>query len=182
MNDIIVITAEEVVNLYKGIGKSEKQIDSLTFEASETPLSGTIKRLITEPAEYQGNKYFTYEVVDDNGKVIGTMSINRLFDSLVEKDNVIVVANGENKGKGMLKSIRLSQTNHLGKSRAEQIANFVGRKYTAERVTGRVIDKYTPDHLFVPANATDNTVSATNKNKLWANTVVSERLMKVVID
>lgn len=182
MNDSVVISAEQVVELYKGIGKTEKQLASLTFEAGETPLSGIIKRLITEPVEYQGNKYFTYEVVDNDGKVIGTMSVNRLFDSLVEKDNVIVVGNGENKGKGMLKSIRLSATNHLGKSRAEQIANFVGRKYTAERVSGRVIDKYTPEHLFVPANATDNTVTTANKNKLWANTVVSERLMKVVVE
>lgn len=179
MQDSVKITAAEVVELYKSIGKTPKQLASLTFEVSETPLSGIVKRLIPQPAEYQGNSYFQFEIVNEEGIVIGKLSVNRLFDSLVEKDDYIVVNSIANKGKAMLRAKRLSNLSQLGMSRAEQIANFIGKTYTAERVSGRVIDLYTPEKLFVPANEKGEVTKA-NKEKLWANTAETNRAFKLL--
>jgi len=177
--EIVKISADEVAALYKDVlKKNEKQMQSLLFESSETPLTGTISRLVPEPKEYGGNKYFVYEVIDDNGKVVGEISVNRLFDTEVRKDDVLIIANGNNKGKVMLRSHRLSNTSHLGKSRAEQIANAVGTKYKAERVKVVQIVDYTPEKLFGSANAKGE-VTATVKNALWLNTTLNEKAMRI---
>lgn len=180
-------TAEKIIALYKSIGKTEKQLDSLAFEISETPLSGYVHHLIEEPQVYKTasgeQQYFVYSITAsaDSDVEIGTLSVNRAFDSEVKKGDFLVVANekSENKGKAMLRSHRLTNTNHLGKSRAEQIANLVGCTYTAERVTGNVVKEYTAK-MFCPAPVVDKVATPTpaNLEKLWSNTLVNEKLMK----
>lgn len=180
MAELIKRSADDIVALYKSVGKSEKQLAALTFEVSETPLEGTIGNLLDIPREFSGNKYFVYEVLDDDNKVIGEISVNRLFDTKVEKDDIIIVANGANAGKAMLRSHRLSNTNHLGKSRADQIANAIGRKYTAKRVAVNQPKDFTK--IFVGSNLTSpDKVSDTQKATLWKNTLINERAMQIEI-
>lgn len=180
MKEIIKISADEVIALYKSAGKSEKQIESLKFEVSETPLEGIIGNLVQEPKEFSGNKYFVYEVLNADGTVIGEISVNRLFDTKVEKDDIIIIANGANAGKAMLRSHRLTNTNHLGKSRAEQIANAVGKKYKAARVSVPQPVEFTPEKLFAGTDLKSvDKVTAGMKKHLWDNTRINEKAMVI---
>ena len=178
--ELINLTAEQVVSMYKSIGKSEKQLAALTFEVSETPLEGTIGNLITEPKEFSGNKYFVYEVLNSEGVVIGEISVNRLFDTKVEKDDILIIANGANKGKAMLRSHRLTNTSHLGKSRAEQIANASGKAYKATRVSVPQPVDFKPAKLFVGNDLKSiDKVTAAMKKQLWDNTAINEKAMAI---
>lgn len=185
--DKVMLDAQGVVDLYKGIGKTPKQLGSLTFEVTETPLEGTISDLVRTPKVYtpkggKPQKYFVYSVVDADGKEIGEISVNRLFDTQVKEDDVVIVANDDspNKGMAMLRSHRLSNTSKLGKSRAEQIANAIGKSYKATRKEGFVITSYDAKDMFVEPDK-DGKVGAKALRKLWENTSVSDRLMEIVI-
>lgn len=179
MKELVKKSSAEVVAMYEGIGKTAKQIESLTFEASETPLSGIIGNLLDEPKEYQGNKYFVYEVLDDNDKVIGEISVNRLFDTEVKQGDVLIVANGDNKGRAMLRSHRLTSTAHLGKSRAEQIANATGKRYTATREAVSQPKDFTKIFSAKKSYKMEKEVEETVKELLWKNTQINEKAMAI---
>jgi len=176
--DIIAITAEKVVDSYKKIGKTAEQIAALEFELSSTPLSGTIARFVEEPKEFtpegstEPRKYFVYEVIDENGKVTGELSVNRAFDSYVEQGKYVIVSNvkSTNKDKAMLKSIPMNDLTKFGKSRAQQIAGLVGTKYTAEKQEKNVITLYTPEKMFTPKIATGKAPTEAHLTALWKNT------------
>ena len=180
METIIKITPEEVVAAYTGIGASEKKITQLNFVADETPLQGKIIRFNPEAKEYNGNKYFTYDVERPDG-TIGSMSVSRLNDTEVVKDRIIFVKSEKNKGKAMLQPSRVSGdiVRNIGRSEAERIANMIGKSYRAERISGNVIDNYEAEFLFVTPNKPE-TLTVTEKKKLWDNTAVSDRLFKFI--
>lgn len=180
--DIIKKTAEEIIALYEGIGASEKKMNQLTFVLEETPLEGTIISFDESAREYNGNKYFVFNVLRPDGTK-GVMSVSRLNDTHVMQGDVQIVKNEKsaNAGKIMLKSHRVSgdMIRNIGKSEAERIANMIGKNYKAERITGHVIAKYDDDVLFIkPAKA--EKPSKDELTKLWSNTAVSERLFKFI--
>lgn len=165
---IIPITRDQVISAFEDAGMSEKSIKALKFEASETPLEGRIFAFNPIPKVYEGNKYFVFEV-EKNGIKVGEISVNRFFDSFVEEKNFLVVANGDNKGKAMLKPLRINSLSRFGTSRADQIANLVGKSYKATKVGKRILKSYDVADIFVPTD-TKGEVSATNLAKLWKNT------------
>ena len=183
--EIVIISAEEVVKAFESAGKSAKQIEQLKFELSTTPLTGRIQRFVTEPKEFKTKdtdgksvvqKYFVFEVADDKGKIIGDLPVSRPFDTYVnEGDYLICGENSTNKGKAMLRSHRMNELSGLGKSKAEQIANMVGKSYSATKVTKRIPKSYTTSDLFVTASA-DGKVSDSNIAKLNKNTVAKDLL------
>lgn len=166
---IIAITKDEVIKAFEDAGMSEKAMKALKFEVAETPLKGTIVSFNTDPKVYENSKYFTFNVENSEGVKVGEVSINRFFDSYVEEKKFLVVANGDNKGKAMLKPLRINSLSRFGTSRADQIANLVGKSYTATKVGKRVLKSYDIADIFVPAD-TKGEVSATNLAKLWKNT------------
>lgn len=180
METIVKITADEVVSAYTAIGASPKKIAQLNFTADETPLQGKIIRFNPEAKEYNGNKYFTFDVERPDG-TIGSMSVSRLNDTEVVKDRIIIVKSEKNAGKAMLQPTRVSgdTIRNIGRSEAERIANMIGKSYRAERITGNVVVEYTDDKLFVKPKNVTNLIKA-EKDALWANTAVSERLFKFI--
>ena len=172
------MTPAKVLKAYKAINASEKKLSQLAFEVEETPLEGKIIAFNDTPKEYNGNQYFTFKVQRPDG-TFGSMSVSRLSDSFVQKGIAQVVNSELNKGKAMLKSFRVSGdlVRNLGKSEAERIAIMVGKSYKAERTTANVINLYDAETLFITP-ATENVISETELDKLWENTVVSDRLFK----
>ena len=185
--EIIKPTAADVIDLFQNkLGKDPKQMKSLTFEVSETPLSGTIYKLNDEPETYKDpkgvdHKYAVYSVMDSNGNHIGVISVNRFFDTKVVKDDVIVIASEANKGRAMLRSHRLTSTNKFGKSRAEQIANLVGASYEGERTSVYQPIEYIPAKLFSAKKSykLEKEVEQAVKDLLWKNTEINEKAMTI---
>ena len=176
--EINQIDASKVVEMYKSIGKTAKQMASLTFEVEETPEAGVIVGIDETPKVYQDNKYFVYKVADpETGEIIGTMSVNRPHDTYVEEGDLIVVGSGANKDKGMLRSHRMNILNPYGKSRAEQIANLIGKKYTSVKQDKNVLISYDPKDMFIEPNKSGE-FSETSKKQLWKNNTKAVKLTK----
>lgn len=183
MAEIVTTNAAQVVDLYKQMGKSEKQLESLTFEVQETPLIGQIYELDEKPKKYQNNQYLVYKVQDKNGRHIGEISVNRNFDSEVIQDDIqIVQSETPNKGKAMLRNHRLSNTAKFGKSKADQIAGLIGTIYVAERKKVYQPKDYTKICVGTKGqylNKSENDVTNAHKNALWNNTQINEKAMKI---
>lgn len=178
MEQIVKITAKEVVAAYTKIGASEKKMTQLAFESEETPLKGLIIAFDDVPKEYNGNKYFTFKVERPDG-TIGSLSVSRLNDTFVKEGEFIVIKSKPNEGNVMLKSFRASGdvVRNIGRSDAERIANMVGKSYTAERIAGYVLDSYEPKNIFVMPKV-EGAPSKTELSQLWDNTVASDRIFK----
>ena len=178
MEQIVKITPEQVLKAYSDIGASKKKMDQLSFEIEETPLAGLIIGFDTTPKEYNGNQYFTFKVQRPDG-TIGSLSVSRMNDTFVVEGEHLIVKSETNKGKVMLKSFRASGdvVRNIGRSDAERIANMVGKNYTAERISGRVLVDYEPEILFITPVTPDKPTKA-ELGKLWKNTAVSDRIFK----
>jgi hypothetical protein len=155
-----------------------KSVPNLTFELNEgSPLEGRIISFDREPREYRENKYFVFVVEKPDGST-GELSVTRLTDSQVIKDDVQQVGREEspNKGKWMLKSHNVTSKAILPKhkNQAELISAMVGKKYKAERMSGHVIVEYN-EKMFTEKK--DKLTSA-DKKALWDNTAASEKLFK----
>ena len=174
-NILSAVTREEVLALMQG-KISVKSFDALKFETQDMPLQGTILGLVEEPQEYEtpkGDKvlYFVFAVGNSEGKKIGVMAVNRLFDTYVREGDLLQIgerSKSEHKGEFMLRSHKVNDLSRFGTSRAEQIANVIGKNYVAKREDKSVLVEYTEDKLFV---STDNT---TNRKNLWKNTAIKK--------
>ena len=178
MDTVKKISPAKVIEAYEKIGSSKKKLDSLSFKTEETPLEGTIIEFDSKPAEYEGNKYFTFKVSCPDGQ-IRKLSVNRLFDNEVVEGQYLVIKNEQNKGKVMLKSIPVSGNlvRMLGNSQAERISNIIGKSYKAQRITSSVLIEYTPEKLFLKPEH-ENKPSESELETLWQNTAISDRLFK----
>ena len=177
MEQIRNLSPAKVIEEFRKMGASPKKLDSLAFMTEESPLSGKIIGISKKPSEYEGNKYLTFDVETSNGQ-IKKLSINRLFDQEVT-DKFLIVGNEAHKGMAMLKSVPISGNiiRDLGNSQAERISAVIGKTYTAERVSGTVLVKYTPEKLFIKPSI-EGEPSKEELEKLHENTAVSDRLFK----
>ena len=184
MLEKITITGDQVLKAFQDANMSEKKIESLSFETSETPLSGTIMQFDPIPREYRGNKYFVYKVADANGNEIGEISVNRFFDTEVKQNDILICGeNSPNAGRAMLRSHRINSTKRFGKSPKDQISGMIGATYMGERVkVYQPVDYKTALFSTKKSYKNESEVEQEVKDKLWKNTQVNEKAIKITFE
>ena len=100
----------------------------------------------------------------------------------MKENDILIIANGDNQGRAMLRSHRLSSTAHLGKSRAEQIANAVGKRYTAKRVSVAQPKDFAKIFSAKKSYKIEKDVEDSVKDLLWKNTQLNEKAMVITWD
>ena len=150
-------TAAEISDLRKEAGQSDKKITNSAAEFVKIPENGIFSNV--------GMKEFDIPNVGlkksvglftENGEFI---SENAIFASTVT-DELVIVKNGSNKGKFMLKQIPVStiESTLKGASRDLRLIELVGKKFETKKISGFTLKEgsYDVDVMMVKADTPAN--------------------------
>lgn len=141
--DVVKVTAEQVIEAYKAAGLTEKRLNRAQATNTQMPNSGKFTELsFATFKDDKGveRKYPVLVVVNKDGKKIGTVAIGTILQQI-------------STGKARLirneKSDYVGQWFHAGKplnaidgmTEAEQVANLIGKSFTAKEKKDTVIPK-----------------------------------------
>ena len=160
MNEIVIVTTEDLTKLRKTINQSEKKIANSAQEFATIPESGVFSHIGTKEFDIPGvGKRISLGYFTTDGAFI---SENAIFASSVS-ENVVQVKNLENKGLFMLKQERVSpKLFDIANSQDKRMLALKGKAFKSTKVDGFQLKdgSYTKDKMFV------KTDSAENKKKL----------------
>jgi hypothetical protein len=140
MAEIIEITLDNISEVRTNIGQSDKKVKNAMMEFNKTPESGEFEKVTTKEFDIPEVVLRTsLGMMTTSGEFV---SENTIFASTVT-DIVIPIANGDNKGKHMLKQDRISGSDVWGaNSQDKRLFALIGKSFTTEQVPGRALKSY----------------------------------------
>ena len=129
-----VKTVEDLTNLRKSLGQSQKKIDNASAEFETIPSEGVFAKI--------GVKEFTIKDSDGKTQVVKSLGLFTKDGSFISENNLTrqhleqtltSVKTGSRKGRFILKSTRLTDLSKFGKSLNQQMLNLVNKSFTTEK-------------------------------------------------
>ena len=154
-------TATAVSELRREAGQSEKKVENSATEFSKTPESGIFAHVGIKEFDIPnvGLKKSVGLFTEDGNFI----SENTIFASTVT-DEIVIIRNGANKGKFMLKQIPVStiESTLKGASRDLRLIELVGKRFEAKKVSGFTLKEgsFSVDVMMI------KTDTPTNREKL----------------
>ena len=129
LENIQINSVEDLQELRKTVGQSQKRMDAAAMEFSRTPESGTFSHI--------GVKKFTIEGVERNSIGLFLTDGGFIAESTLTKQNLLSemqkVRNGKHAGKYILKSERLTNLSKFGNSLNAQMLKLIGKSFVTKR-------------------------------------------------
>lgn len=154
-------TAAEISDLRKEAGQSDKKIENSSTEFHKTPESGVFSHIgIKEFDIPKVGLKKSIGLFTEDGNFI---SENTIFASTVT-DELVIIKNGANKNKFMLKQIPVStiESTLKGASRDLRLLELIGKRFEAKKVSGFTLKEgsFSVDVMMI------KTDTPTNREKL----------------
>lgn len=149
--EIKIVTAQQVSELRKSIGQSDKKVANSSQEFVTVPREGTFSHIGTREFDIPGTgKVKSIGIFTTDNKFVAE---NTVFASTVT-DEIVEVKNGPNKGKFMLKQVRVSpKLFDLADSQDKRLLALVGKSFTSEKVDGFQLKDYSANKMFGKTDA-----------------------------
>lgn len=146
-----ITTAQQVSDLRKSIGQSDKKILNSSQEFVSVPKEGTFSRIGSKEFDIPGTgKVTSIGFFTTNDKFVAE---NTIFASTVT-EQVVEVKNGPNKGKFMLRQERVSpELFDLADSQDKRLLALIGKSFTTERVSGFQLKDFAANKMFAKTEA-----------------------------
>ncbi len=138
--EIIKLSIDDIHQLRKAAGQSDKKIANAAMEFIRTPQSGVFGKVITKTFVIDNN-----EVTSVGLELVGGGFIS---ETAITKQNLLPQLNriksGKRSNKYCLKSVRLTDLSNLGASQDSQLFNLQGKSFKTEQ---KEIRQYKNEYL-----------------------------------